>query len=128
LRRDTTYGLYVYAVTSNRIPPSHLLPSSFPFIRIVCGSDRPRLRRHYHCPGGNGGWHGTDSNTYESLAVAIADLISFRYLLMRVLFETTLLSPSLYVTPARIVVHSSCLFFLSLQNNGTEIHSSPSPG
>ena len=116
LRRDTAYGLYVYAVASNRFPPSHLLPPSFPFIRIVYGSDLPRLRRHYHCPGGNGWWHRTDSITLASLALAIADLVRFKDTLWCEFFRNHSSFPSLYVIRARIVVNSSsCVFFITEQ-------------
>ena len=67
----------VYAVASKRIPPHHLLPPTFPNIRIMYSSDQTRLRRHYHCPG-VGKWRGTNSVTYNSPATAIAELVKYK--------------------------------------------------
>ena len=101
LRRVTTYSLYVYAVASNRIPPSKLLPTSFPFIRIVYGSDRARrLRRHYDCPGDEGGWHGTNSVTYVSQAKAIVDFVRYKEL-----FLCEFCSKPLFFPPPHCMLH-----------------------
>jgi hypothetical protein len=51
LSADTTYDLYLYAVTSDRVSRRRLLPPEYPFIRNMYGSDKPDHKCHRQCPG-----------------------------------------------------------------------------
>jgi len=75
LTNETTYGQYVIAVRSRRVPTRRLLPPEVPFIRLRFRCDAISRKLHHHCQV-NGTWEvemkrifGSEIEAIRSLAV-----------------------------------------------------------
>jgi hypothetical protein len=82
LTADTTYDQYVYAVRSNRVNSSKLLPPEYPVIRVFFffSGRLPQRQHHYHCPG-RGSWKGEYQHKFESPEEAISYLVDLKDML-----------------------------------------------
>jgi hypothetical protein len=79
LTADTTYDQYVYAVRSNRVHSSKLLPPEYPIIRMffLFSQHLPQNQHHYHCPG-RGTWNGAYLYKFGSPEDAISNLVALK--------------------------------------------------
>jgi len=79
LTNETTYGQYVIAVRSRRLPPRRLLPPDFPSVRLCFRSDAFSHKLHHHCLG-KGTWEVDMKQTFESEIEAIISLVKLETL------------------------------------------------
>jgi len=73
LTNETTYGQYVRAVVSRRVPTRRLLPPDFPFVRLGFRCDVFAHKLHHHCQG-DGTWEVEMKRTFGSDIEAIRSL------------------------------------------------------
>jgi len=73
LTNETTYGQYVIAVRSRKVPPRRLLPPDFPLVRLRFRADAFSHKLHHHCPG-KGTWEVEMKRTFETEIEAIISL------------------------------------------------------
>ena len=75
LTQETTYGQYIMALRSRRVPHRQLLPPNFPHISLRFRCKSFSRKTHRHCPGPDVWWDVKMKRTFRSQFDAIRSLV-----------------------------------------------------